>query len=153
MAAPPLLLLSAYGGVWAAYEDALAHVFETQIGCRGVSFRGKWVNQRRGPVTRGRSAAFWHLIQEGPIEDEREPNLRRCERLPWVRYIIDSAGSDPDIDEWENVRGPERNVLLWYKEEYIVILSERPKYFVLKTAYDTSRPNRIRQLRNERDSA
>ena len=103
------------------------------------------------PETAGRWALFWHLVQEGRVEDERTPVLRRCERLRWVRWVIEKASVHPEIEEWQNTRGGETNTLLWYREEYLVVLAQRRDYWLLRTAYCTDQPHRVRLLRQERD--
>ncbi len=74
----------------------------------------------------------WHLIQEGHEEDERIPDLRRCERLPWIPWVISNAASHPEIDRWQNMQKREINSLLWYREECLVVLSQRKNYWLLK---------------------
>jgi hypothetical protein len=33
--------------------------------------------------------SFWHMITEGGLDDEeRIPDLRRCERIAWVPHLI-----------------------------------------------------------------
>ena len=104
------------------------------------------------PETAGRWALFWHLVQEGRVEDDRTPDLRRCERLRWVRWEIENAPTHPEIDDWQNNRGNETSTLLWYREEYVVVLAQRRNYWLLKTAYCTDQPHRVRLLRQERDN-
>lgn len=149
---PDLLSLSAFDGDWHRYEDELHHIFLEEIARAGLRFRGMPVSCRRIPEAAGRWASFWHLVQEGPIENDRTPDLRRCERLRWIRWIIENSAAHPDIDEWQNSRGSERNTLLWYREEYLVVLARRRGYWLLKTAYCTERHGRVRQLRRERDA-
>ncbi len=56
------------------------------------------------------------------------------------------------------MRGTEVNTLLWYREEYLVVLAQRRNmeqgrdYWLLKTAYCTEKSGRIRQLQRERDA-
>lgn len=95
----------------------------------------------------------WHLISEGRVEDDRLPDLRRCERLTWIRWMIENADNCASIDVWENRRGREINTLLWLREEYLVILSARSENYLLKTAYCTEYEHRIRKLQRERDAA
>ena len=66
-------------------------------------------------------------------------------------YCGDSVGHCC-INEWQNERGTEKNTLLWYREEYLVVLAERCGYWLLKTAYCTEQSGRIGQLRKERDA-
>ena len=151
MTPPDLLSFDAFGGNWQAYENELYRIFIGEIARAGLRFRGQGVNCRRMPETAGRWALFWHLVQEGPVEDERAPDLRRCERLPWVRWVIEKASVHPEIEEWQNTRGGETNTLLWYREEYLVVLAQRRDYWLLRTAYCTDQPHRVRLLRQERD--
>lgn len=148
MNAPALL---PFNGDWTTYETELYAIFLAEIAQGGLIFRGERVSCRRLPETEGKWASFWHLIQEGKVEDDRLPDLRRCERLRWVKYVIENWNGDPDIQWWENTRRSEINVLLWYREEYLVILSKRDGYWLLKSAYETSQPHRIRTLKTERD--
>ena len=55
------------------------------------------------------------------------------------------------MDEWQNRRGTEVNTLLWFREEYLVVLARRQDYWLLKTAYCTEKSGRVRQLQRERD--
>lgn len=154
---PDLILFDDFNGDWRAYEERIFEVFFAEIARGRLTFQGRRVSCRRNPETAGRWASFWHLVQEGPVEQDRHPDLRRCERIPWIKWIIDNAGSHPHIDQWRNCRGTEVNVLLWYQEEYLVVLSERggadlsTGYWLLKTAYCTERRRRVEKLRQERD--
>ncbi len=151
---PPVLLpFSDFGGDWAAYERALVDIFRQTLANAGLQFRRQNVSCRRMPETDGQWFAYWHLIQEGRIEDDRTPDLRRCERLPWVRWVIENGETHTDIDVWANRHRGERNVLLWFREEYLVVLAQRNGYFLLKTAYCTEQSGRVRQLRKQRDAA
>jgi hypothetical protein len=149
---PDLVLFNDFGGDWDAYETELHRIFLAQIAGAALQFRSLPVRCRRHPETGGRWASFWHLVQEGRIEDDRTPDLRRCERIQWVRWVIENAPTHSEIDAWQNTRGTEVNVLLWYREEYLVVLTRRNGYWLLKTAYCTERSGRIRQLRKERDA-
>ena len=86
------------------------------------------------------------------MEDDRTPDLRRCERIRWVRWVIENGDAHPEIDEWQNTRKNEVNTLLWFREEYLVVLAQRQDYWLLRTAYCTEKSGRIRQLRKERDA-
>lgn len=149
---PDLLRFADFGGDWAAYEAELNQVFMDEIVRAGLVFRGTAVHCRRHAEVAGRWASYWHLVQEGRVEDDRTPDLRRCERLRWVPWLIQNAVAHPEIDEWQNTRGTEVNTLLWYREEYLVILGQRNGYWLLRSAYCTEKSGRIAQLRKERDA-
>jgi hypothetical protein len=152
MTPPELVLFNAFGGNWDTYEAELNRIFSVEIACETLQFQGVRVGCRRHPEALGRWASFWHLVQEGVVEDNRTPDLRRCERIGWVRWVIENAETHPAIDVWRNTRGAEINTLLWYREEYLVVLAQRQGYWLLKTAYCTEQSGRIRQLRKERDA-
>ena len=152
MTPPALLLFDTFNGDWEAYEHQLYRIFVAEIAGGDLQFRGKKVSCRRTPEIAGRWAAFWHLVQEGRVEDDRMPDLRRCERLSWIRWVIQNAGKHPEIDEWKNTRKNEKSTLLWYREEYLVVLAQRRNYWLLKTAYCTDQRLRIQQLRRERNN-
>lgn len=152
MTIPELMPLDDYGGDWMEYEMALYQVFERDIIRHDLRFRGQPVNARRLPEHARKWASFWHLISEGRIEDERTPDLRRCERLPLVRWIIENAASHAEIDMWEQVRRGQRNWLLWHEEYQLVVLEQRREYFLLKTSFCTEYAHRVRKFRCERDA-
>jgi hypothetical protein len=112
------------------------------------------------PVPSGRSQSDYRIdsemdllrLQEGRVEDDRPPDLRRCERIRWVRWAIENAPTHAEIDEWQNTRSTEVNTLLWYREEYLVVLAQRRDYWLLKTAYCTTQGGRIAKKRRERDA-
>lgn len=149
---PDLVPFQGVGGDWKAYEAALYRIFRKEIVGGDLRFRGLPVRCRRLPETGGRWAAFWHLVQEGRVEEDRTPDLRRCERIRWVRWVVENVETHPEIDEWQNTRRTETNTLLWYREDYLVVLARRRRYWLLKTAYCTERRGRIEKLRRERDA-
>jgi hypothetical protein len=56
------------------------------------------INSR--PYTNDKEFTFWHIISEGKAENERVPNLRRCERIKFPRYLIENYESI-DCKIWE----------------------------------------------------
>ena len=144
-------------GDWNAYVEEVFSVFEADFINPRALFRNQEVRLRWMPVYKGKPSAFWHLIQEGQIEDERTPDLRRCERIAWIRAIIDNA-NDPKVKQWENDRpgsgGVQRQVLLWLAEQdFLVVLGKREGYYLLKTAYQTSRGKTREKLLKEYNSS
>jgi len=86
---------------------------------------------------------------EGDIENERLPDLRRCERIRWPRSIIDNTHSD-HIKYWKNIRkGKERIVLALEDFSYVVIPSDRGEYVLLWTAYYVEHEHSRRKLWEE----
>ncbi|WP_141563191.1 hypothetical protein [Teichococcus rhizosphaerae] len=154
MILPPLLTLDTCGGDWERYLECVHDVYLSQIVRGGLTFRGLRVATRRTPETRGKGYGFWHMIQEGRVEEDRMPDLRRCERLCWVPHVIRAADrADPRVSVWQNVRGGNIHVPLWLEDEdYLVILAQRQGHWLLKTQYIVTYRNRREALRQERDA-
>lgn len=151
MPIPNILDFGANGGNWESYEANLYAIFERDIVRHDLRFRGIRVGARRMPAHERRWACYWHLISEGRVEDERLPDLRHCERLPWVRWIIENGNPSPEIDVWENTRQRETNMWLWYREEYLVILGQRRGHYLPRSAHCTDRSQTVAKLQKERD--
>ncbi len=156
---PPLILLNDYGGDWSRYVNAIYERFEQDLLTNQPKYDGKWVRCRRDPIYDGKYAGFWHCVSEGSSEANRTPDLRRCERIGSVRAVIVNADSTREIDSWKNERQGEIRNLLWFREQYLVVLAERTRkhdgfqYLQLITAYQTLEESRKRKLRVERNSA
>jgi hypothetical protein len=146
---PPLVLFPDYDGNWNAYLDAIYAWFKQDFIDTKPIFQGRKLGLKRYPMTNGKEATFWHMIQEGAVESERTPDLRRCERIRWPRPIIESNGT-PDIKIWRNKRGREERVCLWFvRENYLVIWADRKDYILPWTAYLVEQPHRQRKLQKE----
>ena len=154
---PQLIRLAEHGGNWAAFIDAVYQRFDNDFVASQPRFDGKWVRCRRDPIYDGKYAGFWHCVSEGSDEDSRTPDLRRCERIGWVRPIIEHSG-DPLVSVWDNQRGNDIRRLFWFREEFLVVLAERTRardgfqYLQLVTAYCTAAEHRRKKLREERDN-
>ncbi len=145
---PDLIYLNDYGGNWKKYIDYVFSVFYADFIQSQPKLENKWVRCRRDPLFDGKEAGFWHCTSDGPDESNRIPDLRRCERIGWVKAIIENCNSD-DILFWKAKRKAEVRVKLWFNEEYLVVLGARNKVFQLITAYCTDREHTKRKLKKE----
>jgi hypothetical protein len=145
---PELLLLEDFNGNWQRYEDEVYSRFYTDFIESRPTLEGLPFYIKRF-LDKGKERGFWHCIQEGPVEEIRTPDLRRCERIAWIRSIIEHA-NDLTIKKWEKkVRGRTRH-LLWSEEaEYLVVLEKRRTAWILWTAYCVTMPHRKRKLQRE----
>lgn len=131
---PPELHI--FSGDWATYQEELYNIFLDKICNANLTFQGLPVKIKKHPEYKEKHFTFWHLTSEGDKEDERMPDLRRCERLSWVNWIILNCDLHTGISYWENKRGSQKHVVVWCEsEKYAVILAKRNGYFLLKTAY------------------
>jgi len=146
---PPLVKLTDFGNDWEVYLEELYQIYLDEVVNAGLTFRGSPLRVQFRPMTHSKAFGFWHLISEGEDEEERKPDLRRCERVPWISWVIRNAESNPDILWWENRRGSSTHIVLWLKEEkFAVILAERGGYYLLKSAYSVA-PKREQTFERE----
>lgn len=152
MSAPPPIV--PFDGDWSAYLDSIYELYLAGIVRTPIHLHGKPVRARYNPDTAGKGFSFWHVISEGDTEDQRTPDLRRCERIRWIAWIIDrAANGDAQLLSWRSQRTlsrgtKERLVLFCDVNMYAVVLEERETYFLLITAYPVS-DRRASKLRAE----
>lgn len=152
---PPLIELKDYDGNWNSYIEAVFACFYKDFIDSQPKYQNKWIRCRRDLLD-GKEAAFWHCISEGAEESSRIPDLRRCERIEWIRAIIEHPDNE-HVDVWDSKKHGDKRCLLWFMEKFLVVLSYRKRkkdgfeYMQLITAYSTSEEHRKRNLRKERD--
>lgn len=156
MSDPPDLL--AFEGEWQDYEDQVYEAYLDSFIRAGIRFSGLPVKAKYRPATREKGFSFWHVISEAPDpnnrnEEDRIPNLKRCERIPWIAWAIEQAEAGADgFSWWENLRGRETCVVIWAEvHDFAVILAKRRDYYLLKTAYCDIAPHRRRSFERERE--
>jgi hypothetical protein len=146
---PPLVLFDDFEGDWKAYLEAIYDFFKQDFVDSKPVFQGRRLGLKRHPLTDDKEATFWHMTQEGGIEDDRTPDLRRCERIRWPKPIIEGVGGD-EVKVWWNQRKSEKRICLWCeKENYLVVLADRGDYILPWTAYLVNQPHRKRKLQKE----
>ncbi|MBD3672767.1 MAG: hypothetical protein HUJ26_04500 [Planctomycetaceae bacterium] len=148
---PEIITLNDHDGNWQNYIDAVYAVFENDFIKSKCHLKGKEVGVRRETSYDGKWFTFWHCVSEGRIEEDRTPDFRRSERVPWIRPTIEHETEDT-VDVWTTKKNREQRLYLWVNEEYIVVLGVRKKYFLLITAFPTNRTHTVEKLRRERDS-
>lgn len=143
---PELILMEDYSGNWQAFFDAIYQTFCEDFVDDKPSFRGQRLGLKRHPEYDGKSATFWHMISDGKVEDDREPDIRRCERIGWPRPSIENEASD-DIKVWSEKKGSDCRILLWNEAAcYLVVLNKRKDYILPWTAYTVEYNNQKRKL-------
>ncbi|MGA2322780.1 MAG: hypothetical protein ABSG22_02925 [Sedimentisphaerales bacterium] len=146
---PDLLLFDAFSGDWQRYEDAVFAQFYSDFIESRPTFLNEPVYITKNPLKKGKERGFWHCIQQGPIEEERTADLRRCERIGWIKSVIEHA-ADPIIKKWPKQKGSKHRYLLWVEEaDYLVVIEKRPRCWLLCTAYCTNYVHTRRKLRAE----
>ena len=98
---PELVLFDHYENNWDKYLMAIYKLFKEDFVYKKPLFRGMKLRIKRHPLADdGKEVTFWHLITEGRTENNRIPDLRRCERIRWPKPIIEHS-KFPKIKIWE----------------------------------------------------
>ena len=147
---PPVIQLSEHGGNWEKYLEKVYNVFHRDFVLSCPRFNHRPIVHDRH-LSDGKEETFWHVSSEDDsTTGERIPNLRRCERMRWIRAIIEHADEEC-VSVWRNKRKQHRRILLWFEQaDYLVVLEEKCKRIILVTAYCTDREHTRRKLRRER---
>ncbi len=145
----PLIELAEFSGDPIKYLDHLFLIFKRDFMDSHPIFHGKPVFIGDQKIFNGKPECFWHVTsQENEETREREPNLRRCERVGWIRLIIEHC-NDAEVWEWpkQHKRQMRHNLFL-ESENFLVVLTER-KNFYLVTAIYIDYPHMRKRLENE----
>lgn len=132
---PDLILLEYYAGDFNKFLNAVYSLFKADFIENKPVFRGMRLGLKRHPITDGKEATFWHMTSEGDDEENRDPDLRRMERIKWPAFLINNS-EHPYLKVWENKRGNKNNILIFHVEaHYLVILRKGKDYLLPWTAY------------------
>jgi hypothetical protein len=98
----------------------------------------------------GKEKIFWHLTHKKDNKTGvRLPDLRRSERLPWVRKMIDHS-YEPEVTAWDYKEGGKHGIktYVWLKKyDFLVIMKKYPNGTRrLITSYYVDFPNTRRKL-------
>lgn len=132
---------------WKEYQDALYEIFSNDFKRSQPLFLGLKVFHRKFPMEYEKEEAFFHITcKDYENNRDRNPDMRRCERIRWVRYFIDNwemcRTRDISCDDCEGIKAwfeerktGERAHILLEEERYIVVVELRDEYCLLITAF------------------
>lgn len=132
---------------WQTYWNNLYKIFVHDFKISQPDFLGLKVHHRREPMEYDKEEAFFHVTcNDFKKNQNRVPDLRRCERIRWVKAFIENYASCRDmnytdcndcngIKAWiEDVHGKERAHIFLEEEQYLVVVEIRKNYCLLITA-------------------
>jgi hypothetical protein len=97
----------------------------------------------------GLHGTFYHITHEGEDEANRQPDIRRMERIRYPKFAI-QQNLHPEILIWKNRRRKDERILFFNESEnYIVVLTERNEFYLFITAYVVDTTHRKRSLIKE----
>jgi len=145
----PLARLEDFNGNVETYIAHLFSIFERDFITSTPSFQGKRVLHDKKDDN-GRPQAFTHITtEENRQTKERELCLRRCERIAWIKAVIENA-DNPKVLVWEKEqqtnKGRAVRIFLFLEDEdFLVILQEIKWGHCLITAIYVDNPNQKRK--------
>ena len=131
--------------------DILYKVFEKDFKESKPLYQGKvvWFFQ---DMEDGREQIFWHMTsRKDDVTGERLPDLRRSERLPWARPMIDNA-NQPEILAWDYEEGDKAiKTYVWLPDfDFLVLMKRYPDgRRRLITSYYVDQPHTRRNLKKK----
>lgn len=135
---PELILLEQFNGDYKKYIDAIYLVFQTDFIKHKTKFRGEDLRFKWAPLFQNKPCTFYHLTHKGEDEQNREPDLRRCERLPWAKPVIENCDKWK-LKIWPQERRGANRLCIWLElddePDYFIILDVRDGYKLLWTAF------------------
>ncbi len=161
---PEIITLNDFGGNYDDYENALLELYEADLWKGGLTFMGLRVVPRvhKRFEFKGKTLdwTFAHFTSKGEIEEDRELDLRRCEKIGFIKPIIDNVHLDC-VKVWENTRldknnKPKTSVVIWCEcvNCKIVLtknIGKNGEYYVITTFYLINSPIKIQKHNQEYD--
>lgn len=146
---PNIICIDNYGGDWEKYLKVIYKIFKKDFIRNPPIYESKKIYTIIKPKIDGKELGFWHLISEGKVEENRTPDLRRCERINWPKPIIKNCNCF-EILIWKAKRHSDKRLYFWFEKfEYLIILSIRKNFYLLITSYLTDKNHTKRKLRKE----
>lgn len=146
---PEIITLWQYRGDIHTYMEVIYQVFVDDFVKNRPVFEGRRLGLKKHPLIEGKEYTFYHFTHEGNNEENRRPDLRRMERIPWPAPLINNS-RHKYLKVWRNQRGMHERILIFHeKEEYLVVLEDRGDYILPWTAYQVIYKNKVRRLLNE----
>lgn len=136
---PIICTLDDVGGVWDDFEEVIYQVFKDDFIHSQSCFRGKNVAIINEKQYKNKERSFWHIVSEGKDDSNRLPNLRRCERVSWVKFLIEICESScSTVNVWTafHNKSKRNRIYIWCpRVDYIVVLEDRKCKYQLITAF------------------
>lgn len=149
---PEKIYLNNYSGDYKKYIDAVYEVFERDFINHRPVFGGFKLGMKFNPLYQERAYTFYHMTHTGKDEQNRTPDLRRCECMPWGRPSIEKT-TIYSLKFWEQKRENKRRVCIWLeitdKDDYFFILDVRKTYVLPWTAFVAEHSHEVRKKEKE----
>lgn len=152
---PNIIRLEDYGGNYHSYIDAVYEIFERDFIRHKACFGTHILRLKYHPEFQQRAYTFYHMTHHGEQENDRIPDLRRCERMSWARPTIEKV-LEFNLKFWEQTRNGKPRVCIWMEvdngDNYFVILDVRKTFALIWTAFFAEYPHQAKKKQKEYES-
>lgn len=150
---PKIIELVEFGGNYTSYIDAIYEIFYNDFIKNKTYFGAHELKMKFNPIFQNRAYTFYHMTHEGEKEDERLPDLRRCERICWAKPCVENV-EKWNLKFWRQTRKYSENricILLdvYNDYDYFVVLEVRETYVLLWTAFVSTHSHETRKKLKE----
>lgn len=126
-----------------SYVEELYELFKRDFIDSSPAYKNAIVDIRRTPYDQGKEDGFWHVTcKDYKTGGPRNTDPRRCERIEWIKGVIENYDCNTNCDECQGVlvweepyKNSTRTHFLLVDEGYLVIIEPRKSYYVLVTAF------------------
>ncbi len=141
---PPLFPLAGFEGSLSEYVERLYWEYRAIVSDAGITLWGKPLVGRDQETADGRNRLFWHLITDSHPGAARTLSLKRAASLGRAWWLLERLGEgDSRVVWWREQDG--RVIVAPVDFSYLVALLERPRVYVLRSAYPVNHPEVVRQ--------
>jgi hypothetical protein len=149
---PKLIFLENHKGDYSRFIEEVYSIFKMDFVDSKPIFRGKSLGLKIHPLIQGKEYTFYHFTNTGPDENDRKPDIRRCERIGWAKPSIEKC-DEWSLKVWPQKRNGKNRICIWLECEnepdYIVILEVKNDYILPWTAFTLDYNNAKRKKQKE----
>ncbi|MHA8097235.1 hypothetical protein U8591_08865 [Aquirufa antheringensis] len=146
---PDLIYFEDFQGNFKNYFDAVYQIFSANFLKSNPKFQGTKVTAPHYPEVDGLSRTFYHITHQGDDELNRDPDIRRMERISFPKFKIENH-PHAELLVWEKEMGRETRIhILNVAESYLLVLNKRKDYFLLWTAFYIEQNHTLRKKLKE----
>ncbi|NOH15466.1 hypothetical protein [Clostridium cochlearium] len=144
---PKIISLSEFGGDWHKYDNYLYELFREDFIESTPIFNEKPVRIRKHPMQGDKEQAYFHVTSVDSSKTSADPNdripdIRRCERILWIRKILENYNCNENCDGFNKIKTwnmpykmYQRVHFLFEDYRFLVIIEEREDYCLLISAF------------------
>lgn len=149
---PELIELHDFDGNYDNYVNAVYQIFYQDYVIDKVKYKGEVLRLKWHPEYQGRAYTFYHITHKGRDENNRIPDLRRCERIGWGKPLVENC-EELNLKVWPQTRKGKNRICIWLdldgEPDYIIILDIRKNYKLLWTTFVLNYPHEKRKKLKE----